>query len=181
MPRPHILLVDDEPNLLRSCEELLETAGFVVTTSNGGKDALSKLSSSATAFDLMLLDLNMPGIDGLHVMREIKQKSIDICTVVLSGETSFEWVSAAFQLGAFEYICKPYNYDGLVNTINNALQKREMEKSFLKLRKQLERSERLHRFMIESSPDIIFIVDKPGNFVFVNDRAEDLLGYKKTN
>lgn len=179
MPRPHILLVDDEPNLLRSCEELLETAGFVVTTSNGGKDALSKLSSSATAFDLMLLDLNMPQIDGLHVMREIKQKSIDICTVVLSGETSFEWVSAAFQLGAFEYICKPYNYDGLVNTINNALQKREMEKSFLKLRKQLERSERLHRFMIESSPDIIFIVDKPGNFVFVNDRTEDLLGYKK--
>jgi diguanylate cyclase len=178
MPKSHILLVDDEPELLKSCEALLETAGFIVTTCLGGREALARITTS-TAFDLMLLDLNMPAPDGLQVMREIKQKSIDISVVVLSGERAFEWVSGAFQLGAYDYITKPYNYDTLVNTINNALQKRTMEKSLLRLRRQLERSESLHRFMIESSPDLIFIVDKAGNFVFVNDRAEDLLGYRK--
>jgi len=178
MARSHILLVDDEPRLLSSCEALLETAGFIVTTSSNGRDALKKLATSS-AFDLMLLDLNMPEVNGLQVMRELKQKGNDICVVVLSGETTFEWVSGAFQLGAYDYITKPYQYDVLINTINNALQKREMEKSFARLRKQLERSERLHRFMIESSPDIIFIVDKAGMFMFVNDRAEDLLGYRK--
>jgi diguanylate cyclase len=178
MPRSHILLVDDEPSLLSSCEELLETAGFVVTTSDSGRDALNKLSTSS-AFDLLLLDLNMPDIGGLQVMRELKQKNIDICVVVLSGETTFDWVSGAFQLGAHDYITKPYNYESLVNTIKNSLHKRELERSFARLRKQLERSERLHRFMIESSPDIIFIVDCNGNFMFVNDRAEDLLGYRK--
>ncbi len=178
MAKSHILLVDDEPQLLKSCEALLETAGFIVTTCLGGREALSRLSTSS-AFDLMLLDLNMPEFNGLQVMRELKQKAVDISVVVLSGETSFEWVSGAFQLGAYDYITKPYNYDTLVNTINNALQKRTMEKSLQRLRRQLERSERLHRFMIESSPDLIFIVDKAGNFVFVNDRAEDLLGYRK--
>jgi diguanylate cyclase (GGDEF)-like protein/PAS domain S-box-containing protein len=178
MAKSHILLVDDEPLLLKSCEELLEAAGFIVTTCVGGREALARLATSS-AFDLLLLDLNMPEINGLQVMREIQQRTIDISVVVLSGETSFEWVSGAFQLGAYDYITKPYNYDTLVNTINNALHKRSMEKSLLRLRRQLERSERLHRFMIESSPDLIFIVDKAGNFVFVNDRTEDLLGYKK--
>lgn len=178
MAKSHILLVDDEPELLKSCEELLETAGFIVTTCLGGREALARLTTSS-AFDMMLLDLNMPQMSGLQVMREIKQKGIDISVVVLSGETSFEWVSGAFQLGAYDYITKPYNYDSLVNTINNALQKRTMEKSLQRLRRQLERSERLHRFMIESSPDFIFIVDAAGNFVFVNDRAEDILGFKK--
>lgn len=178
MAKSHILLVDDEPQLLQSCEALLETAGFMVTTCGGGREALARLTTSS-AFDLLLLDLNMPECSGLQVMREIKQRGIDISVVVLSGETSFEWVSSAFQLGAYDYITKPYDYDTLINTINNVLQKRTMEKSLVRLRRQLERSERLHRFMIESSPDLIFIVDKAGNFVFVNDRAEDLLGYRK--
>jgi len=113
------------------------------------------------------------------VMEFINDKLIKVAVVVLSGEVDFDSITRAFQLGAFDYIKKPYEFDELQHTLRNALRKQELEKSLFSLRKQLERSERLHRFMIESSPDIIFIVDKNGNFAFVNDRAEELLNYKK--
>lgn len=178
MTQSRILIVDDEPGLLLSCKAILEDE-FAVSTAGSGEQALQMLSETAQGWDLMLLDLNMPGLDGLAVMDELHKRGLDISVVVLSGETAFHWVSRAFQLGAFDYISKPYEADALINTIRNALKKRELEKDFIQLRRQLERSERLHRFMIESSPDIIFIVDKEGIFRFVNDRAEEMLAYRK--
>ena len=172
-----ILLVDDEPELLKSCLALLQASGYEADTALGGKEALAMLKK--TSYDLVLLDLNMPDLNGHQVMEFINENKIDTSIIVVSGETSFDWVSKAFQLGAYDYLQKPYEFDGLVNSIKNALRKRKLEHSFSGLRKQLERSEKLHRFMIESSPDIIFIVDKDGCFAFVNDRATDLLGYRK--
>lgn len=176
---PHILLVDDEPLLLQSCKLLLEASGFLVTTASGGERALDLLGAAPTDFDLLLLDLNMPGKGGLDVLQELHSLNIEICSVVLSAETGFDTVRQAFQLGAYDYVRKPYEIDELVNKLKSTLKKREMEVSFAHLRKQLERSERLHRFMIESSPDIIFIVDRDGLFRFANDRVQDLLGYSK--
>ncbi len=179
MSQSKILLVDNEIVLLQSCKALLEAADFNVTTSQSGADTLARLIQAPEQCDLLLLDLHMPDMDGLAIMTEVQRLGIDIGIVVLSGETGFDWVSKAFQLGAQDYIRKPYEFNLLLNTIRNTIQKRDMERDLLRLSKQLERSERMHRFMIESSPDIIFIVDKQGNFRFVNDRAEDLLGYKK--
>lgn len=172
-----ILLVDDEELLLDSGRRLLEHAGYEVSTANNGEAAIASLQDSD--FDLAILDLNMPGIGGHGVMEYINDEDINTSIIVISGETGFDAVSKAFHLGAFEYLQKPYEYDALLNTIQNALNKQALEKSFLVLRKKLERSEKLHRFMVESSPDIIFIVDKEGRFVFVNNRAEDVLGYSK--
>ena len=179
MSQSNILLVDNEIFLLQSCKALLEAADFNVTTSQSGADTLARLIQAPEQCDLLLLDLHMPDMDGLAIMTEVQRLGIDIGIVVLSGETGFDWVSKAFQLGAHDYIRKPYEFNLLINTIRNAIQKRDMERDLARLSKQLERSERMHRFMIESSPDIIFIVDKQGNFRFVNDRAEDFLGYKK--
>jgi len=179
MTQARILIVDDEPALLRSCRAVLESARFEVDTATSGAEALALIEQNPQHWDLLLLDLNMPGMDGLMLMQNLQNCGIDISVVVLSGETAFHWVSKAFQRGAFDFVRKPFEYDDLVNTIRNALKKRELERSFHLLRKQLERSERMHRFMIESSPDIIFIVDAEGRFRFINDRAEDLLGYRK--
>ncbi|MES2605250.1 MAG: EAL domain-containing protein [Pseudomonadota bacterium] len=179
MPHPpHILLVDDEPFLLQSCKLLLEVAGFTVTTAVNGKEALACIAANPD-IDLLLLDLNMPEMDGLEVLRTLRNQNHEVCTVVLSAETGFDSVSQSFQLGAYDYVRKPYEFDDLVNTLRNTLKKRELEVSFSRLRHQLERSERLHRFMIESSPDIIFIVDREGRFRFINDRTQDVLGYSK--
>ncbi len=179
MTQSRILIVDDEPGMLQSCKALLQSAKFEVTTATGGAQALELLEQTPDDWDLMLLDLNMPHLDGLAVMHELQKRGNDISVVVLSGEPAFHWVSKAYQGGAFDYVRKPFEIDALINTIRNALKKRELEMRFQMLRRQLERSERLHRCMIESSPDIIFIVDKDGIFRFVNDRAEDLLGFRK--
>src|SRR5690606_38043117 len=130
-------------------------------------------------FDLLLLDLNMPEVSGHDVMEFINERRLNVVTAVISGETTFDWVSRAFLLGAYDYLQKPVAFDALLNTLGNALRKRELENKLQRLRRQLERSERLHRFMIENSPDMIFIVDRQGRFAFVNDRAKDLLGYGK--
>lgn len=172
-----ILLVDDEIELLESGKKLLELSGYDVTTAQNGELAIEALKSFE--FDLSILDLNMPGISGHDVMKYINEASLNTTVVVISGETGFDAVSQAFHLGAFDYLQKPYEYDALINTVQNALNKHELEKSFLNLRKKVERSEKLHRFMVESSPDIIFIVDKKGRFVFANNRAEEILGYSK--
>lgn len=172
-----ILLVDDELELLESGKKLLELSGYSVTTAQSGEQAIAALK--AQEFELAILDLNMPGVSGHDVMKFINEEGINTTTIVISGETGFDAVSQAFYLGAFDFLQKPYEFDALINTVQNALDKQELEKSFLSLRKKLERSEKLHRFMVESSPDIIFIVDKQGRFVFANNRAEELLGYSK--
>jgi len=174
-----ILLVDDEPLLLKSCKALLEMSGFVVTTASDGIETLEFLTQRPEDFDLLLLDLNMPGMNGIEVMKTLKANPADISVVVLSGESDFDSVSRAFQLGTYDYVRKPYGIEGLLNTLKNALQRREVEHRVFQLGKKLERSERLHRFMIESSPDIIFIVDKDGCFRFANERAANLLGYSR--
>lgn len=172
-----LLLVDDEIELIQSGKKLLELAGYDVTTAQNGEQAIEKLKEHE--FDLAILDLNLPGVSGHQVMEYINHAGLNTTVLVLSGETGFDAVSQAFLLGAFDFLQKPYEYDALINSVQNALNKQELEKSFLTLRNKLERSEKLHRFMVESSPDIIFIVDKQGNFVFANNRAEDILGYSK--
>jgi diguanylate cyclase (GGDEF)-like protein/PAS domain S-box-containing protein len=175
--RHKILLIDDDPEMLKSSKALLETADYDVAVAKGGAQGIVHLDSEE--FDLVLLDMNMSDVDGEQVLKFINDKKINVAVVVLSGETDFDHVTGAFQLGAFDYVKKPYEFEELKMTMKNAIRKLEIEKSLLSLRKKLERSERLHRFMIESSPDIIMIVDNNGNFAFVNDRAEDLLNYKK--
>lgn len=173
----HILVVDDERLWLRSLDALLRQAGYAVSTALGGREAIRRLQSED--FDLVLLDLNMPQVNGLDVLAYLRDRGLDCCAVVISGENGFEWVSQAFRLGAYDYLEKPFEVELLLSRLARALEKRELERGYKLLRRQLERSERLHRFMIDSSPDLIFIVDREGCFAFVNDRAQDLLGYSK--
>jgi len=179
MNQPRVLLVNDDPVLLESCRALLDKAHFIVTTAASGPEALALLAANPRRWDLLLLALNMPGMDNLAVMHQLESHGIDISVLALSGESAFHWDSKAFPGGSFDHVRKPFDYDELVNSIHNALHKHALERSFDALRKQLERSERLHRFMIESSPDIILIVDRESRFRFINERAEELLGYRK--
>lgn len=130
-----ILLVDDEPGMLVSTKALLETAEYQVVIAQGGKEAIAKLEQEE--FDLVLLDMNMPEVNGHMVMEYINDKLIKVAVVVLSGDFDFNSVARAFQLGAFDYIKKPFEFDELQHTLTNALRKQEVEKSLYTLRKQL--------------------------------------------
>lgn len=173
----NLLLVDDELNLLLSMEELLRLHGYQTTIAEGGQAALSLLDTQE--FDLVILDLNMPRVSGHDVLRHIQDKQYNFTVIVVSGETSFEAVSEALKLGAYDYLRKPYAADGLLTTIGNAVSKTQLERQNLLIQKKLADSEKLHRYIVEHSPDMIYILDEQGRFTYLNDRTKALLGYDK--
>lgn len=173
----NILITDDDPRMLKSIKELLSTQGYQIDLALGGQESIEKLSQRP--YDLLLLDLKMPDINGHEVMQFINQQEIDITTIVISGETSLEDISQALRHGAYDYLKKPYIPEELTATVGNAIKKKQLEKSHHSIQSRLNRSEKLHRFIVNNSPDIIFILDKKGNFSFINAQIETMLGFSR--
>ena len=173
--KQNILIVDDDPVVLKSLKDLLATRGFVADTAIGGREAIACLDQNE--YDLVLLDLQMPYVNGHDVMRHISQQNMNISVIVVSGETSFEAARDACSQGAYDFLRKPYATDELMIAINNALNEKKLEKQNKLIHRQLRESERLHRYLVNTSPDIIYILDQDGHFTFINERIESLLGY----
>ena len=171
-----ILIVDDDPVVLKSLKDLLATRGIVADTAIGGREAIACLDQKE--YDLVLLDLQMPYVNGHDVMLHIRQQEMNISVIVVSGETSFEAARDACSQGAYDFLRKPYATDELMIAINNALNEKKLEKHNKLIQRQLRESERLHRYLVNTSPDIIYILDRDGHFTFINERIETLLGYE---
>ena len=172
-----ILIVDDDPVILKSLKDLLAVRGYPTDTAVGGKEAIIQLDQKP--YDVILLDLHMPYVTGHDVMAHIKNNRIDTSVIIVSGETSFESARDAVSKGAYDFLRKPYAADELVITLSNALKEKRLEKQNKLMQMQLRESERLHRYLVDTSPDIIYILDPEGNFTFINERVESLLGFAK--
>jgi diguanylate cyclase (GGDEF)-like protein/PAS domain S-box-containing protein len=172
-----ILIVDDDPVVLKSLHGLLAIRGFSPSIAIGGQEAICQLSQND--YDLVLLDLHMPYVNGHDVMAHILSNRINTSVIVVSGETSFEAAKNACTLGAYDFLRKPYATDELIITINNALKEKRLQKQNSFMQHQLSESERLHRYIVNTSPDIIYILDQDGYFTFINERIESLLGFSK--
>ena len=173
---PRLLLVDDEPRILDSLSKLLENRGLDISVASNGSEAIKQLISNN--FDLVLLDLRLPDMNGHEIMDFINSRSIDVIVIVISGETGIDSAIGALQRGAYGYLRKPYSPEELLNKIDNALQKRMLEARNRQITWQLEYSEKLYRNLVDNSPDIIYTLDKNGCFTFINERAEQVLGFK---
>lgn len=173
-----ILLADDDPRLLDSLHRLLAFYKYQVDTAVGGRAAIKQLHR--TEYDLLLLDLRMPDFSGHEVMQYMADHDIRTMTIVVSGETSFDDISRALRKGAYDYLKKPYVPEELIATVNNAVRKKRLEESHQAMEGRLNRSEKLHRFIVNNSPDIIYILDENGCFSFLNSKIEQLLGYPST-
>jgi diguanylate cyclase (GGDEF)-like protein len=174
---PRILLVDDEPRLLSSLYELLRDRGYHLVTASCGQEALAHLGR--VRFDLVLLDLRLPDMSGHDIMDFINEKDIDADVIVMSGEVGIDAAIGALKRGAYDYLRKPYSREELLKTVANALQQRRLELANLRIASQLENSEKLYRYLVDSSPDIIYTLNHEGRFTFVNDRAYQLLGFAR--
>jgi diguanylate cyclase (GGDEF)-like protein/PAS domain S-box-containing protein len=105
--------------------------------------------------------------------------NIGTMTIVVSGETSLDDISRALRKGAYDYLKKPYVPEELLATVNNAIRKKRLEDANRVMESRLNRSEKLHRFIVNNSPDIIYILDEDGCFSFLNSKVENLLGYDR--
>jgi diguanylate cyclase (GGDEF)-like protein/PAS domain S-box-containing protein len=178
-PAAHrLLLVDDEPRLLASLCALLEDSGHELHTATCGSEAVALLEQMS--FDLALLDLRLPDFGGHQIMDVINRKKLETRVIVLSGETGIDGAIGALKRGAYDYLRKPYSREELLNTVDNALRQRRLEAENKRIAQQLARSEKLYRYLVDSSPDIIYTLNEEGRFSFVNDRALQLLGFSRS-
>ncbi|MEM1437073.1 MAG: EAL domain-containing protein [Pseudomonadota bacterium] len=172
-----LLLVDDKPELLNSLYELVTLHGYLADRALGGAEALEHLANHS--YDVILLDLIMPGISGHDVLDYARERQLDSKIIVVSGDSSFSGVKHALHCGAFDFVKKPYEAAELVATVETALRQCDLESRNLTMEAQLKDSEELHRFIVNSSPDLVYMLDRNGCFTFLNDRIETLLGYRK--
>lgn len=173
-----LLLVDDRPELLNSLYELVKAHGYTnVERALGGQAALDALE--AGEYELVLLDLIMPDVSGHDVLQYARDRALKTKIIVVSGDASFSGVKHALTCGAFDFVKKPYEAGELVATIENALKARDLEQRNSHMSRQLRESEMLYRFIVNSSPDLVYMLDRNGCFMFLNDRIESLLGYEK--
>jgi two-component system nitrogen regulation response regulator NtrX len=131
---PSLLIVDDEPSILQSLGGLLSDEGFEVTTAANGYEALKKIETESP--DLVLLDIWMPGIDGIETLKEIKKDNPNIQVIIITGHGTIETAVSATKLGAFDLIEKPLSIDKIIVAINNALNFRRLEEENKYLRKK---------------------------------------------
>ncbi len=116
--RTDILIVDDEVDFAETFAERLRLRGFCVSVAYGGELALQILEESAVA--VMVLDLKMPGIDGLEVLRRVKKSHPEVEVIILSGHGSELDEAYGRSLGAFEYLRKPADIGDVVEAVKRA-------------------------------------------------------------
>jgi signal transduction histidine kinase len=151
--KPSILIVDDEPSVCNSIKELLRDFDYEIHTTNGGGEAIESLIKFN--FDLILLDLLMPEVDGFQVMDYIAHNSPDTLVIIMTGHATVDSAIEALKKGAYHYIRKPFEMGELINSINNALDKRKLEASKKMAEEALkESSEKIKLFAYSISHDL---------------------------
>ncbi len=136
--KPKILVVDDEEYLCELLkDELLSTNLFEVDIANDGATAINKIQN--TIYDLVLLDIKMPRISGIEVLKFIKEHSPDTEVIMITAFGDIKLAVETIKLGAFDFITKPYNFDELLVSIQNALEKRKLKLQNTLMQKELSR------------------------------------------
>ena len=137
----HLLLVDDEAALREAIAERLTDQGFAVVQAGTGEDALNHLA--AFAFDIIITDLRLPGVDGRAVLEAALERYPDIIPIIITGFGTVKDAVDAIKHGAADFITKPFQFDALLHVLNSALEQRRLRAENAYLRSQLEERYRL--------------------------------------
>jgi two-component system nitrogen regulation response regulator NtrX len=135
MIRPAILIVDDEKGVQTSIQGILEDAGFDAQAVSSGEEALDLLLKRE--FSVVLLDIWLPGIDGLQALARIRQISPETGVVMISGHGSIETAVRATKLGAFDFVEKPLSLEKTLVVVKNALHQHQLQEENRQLREQI--------------------------------------------
>jgi len=136
MSQSQILIVDDEQSIRETLQDILEDEGYLITTAANAE--LAHAALKAGEFDLILLDIWMPDVDGITLLRDIRQQGNSCPVVMISGHGTVETAVEAIQYGAYDYLEKPLTTAKLLVTLNRALQSGEQAKQITKLINKFE-------------------------------------------
>jgi len=123
MSKGRILVVDDEDIVRASCSRTLSPEGYEVRLAKNGVEGLKMASEER--FDLVLTDLKMPDMDGIEVLRIIKEKWPETAVIIVTGYQTVDTAVKAIKLGAYDYIEKPFTPDALISAVAEAMANRQ--------------------------------------------------------
>ena len=136
--KARILIVDDEKMIRDGCARLLRKSGHEVALAEDGRKGLELIAGKS--FDLVLLDLKMPGLGGMEVLKRIKEQNSALTVLVITGYATIETAVEAMKTGAFDFLLKPFSADGLMIAVNRALDHLRMRTEMEELRQARDRS-----------------------------------------
>ncbi len=146
----HLLLVDDEAALREAIAERLADHGFVVEQVSSGEQALARLADFA--FDIIVTDLRLPGVDGRAVLDSALERYPDIIAIIITGFGTVKDAVNAIKQGAADFITKPFQFDALLHVLNSAFEQRRLRSENAYLRSQLEERYRIDGLVGRSGP-----------------------------
>jgi two-component system NtrC family sensor kinase len=198
-----IVLIDDELIIRQRLSQLLELDEYQVTAAENGREGLEVIDRESP--DIALIDIKMPGMDGIEVLKDLKVRGVDTEVIMITGHGGAETAIEALREGAFSYLQKPVDYDELEIDIKKALGKRKMTQELAKHVKKLEtlvdekskeieqrilveeklelKRQELHAnktyldTLIESMADGLLVLNPDGSIRFANKATENILGY----
>ncbi|MGB5995319.1 MAG: sigma-54 dependent transcriptional regulator, partial [Candidatus Deferrimicrobiaceae bacterium] len=141
-PKVNILIVDDEEIVRESLANWLEEDGYEVEAAENGARALERLP--AKDWNLAMVDLKMPGMDGIQLMDEIRKVRPDTIVIIMTAYATVDTAVQAMKKGAYDYIVKPFNPEDLSMTIRKIIEHQKLVKENIYLRKELKKQYRLH-------------------------------------
>ena len=177
-----ILVIDDEAVIRDSCRRILASDGCEVMTAANGEEGLAAIKGGPGGFAVVLLDLKMPGMDGMAVLEAAREVNPALLVVVITGYATIDSAVEAMKKGAYDFIAKPFTPDQLCVVVNRALEKRQLELEAEQLRAEAARSLRdvateksKVRTIINSMAYGIVVTDREGRIVLTNPAASRLL------
>lgn len=170
---PRVLVVDDEKDIRDGCQRILTRLGCMVDTAESGEEGVKKLALFNPG--IVLLDLKMPGMDGMETLKCIQEIDARVLIIIITGYATVETAIEAMKLGAYDFIPKPFEPDQLRIVVGRALEKKRLEAEAAKL--QLDRQKTLVdlgteksriRTVIESFPNGVMVTNSSGMVVLLN-------------
>jgi len=135
--RASILVVDDEESIVETLSSILEDEGYDVITASSGEQALARFDEISP--DIVLLDVWMPGKDGIETLQLMREKNRDICVIMISGHSKIDTAVDAIKLGAYDFLEKPLSLEKVLVLVRNALEKQRLEQENIALRSTMSR------------------------------------------
>ena len=176
-----VLVVDDEASIREGSKRILERMGFGVFKAANGEEGLSIIVSQDIS--IVLLDLKMPGIDGMEVLQRIKEIDKKILVIVITGFATLETAIEAMKRGAYDFIPKPFEPDQLRIVVNRARETIRLQLETEKLEKERQRTlmdlgmeKSRIRTIIESLPNGLLVTNPKGQVVLMNPAFKNLFG-----
>ena len=180
--QPKIVITDDEPRMIDSLKILLGDKGYDIETFQNGQETLAYVGTHDC--DLVLMDVMMSGMNGFEALSFLQKQHPEVTVILMTGQASIDSAVRALRGGAYDYLCKPFEYDELIKKVDNALSHRRLSKEKKLISHQLQLTEARYQYLVHNSPDIIFTIGPQNEFVFITDKigscthksSRDLMG-----